>query len=641
MSDPQFTCPHSAGPCGEGCEPAVAATASSEHTAIALDPAPVLQAGPLPSQEGATEGFGSPGTASCGKEAASLQPWSDEGLGPSSLPGALHECAFARQSNQNMPDEDVPDTGSRSGFPGFDWEDGDASLPLLAGVRLSRSGPMCFFEVGSGLQQELRGLREQGRRLMPGEKLMVETESGAALGELAVLRHMDPACLGEGAGGCRGEVLGFAKPEDVDLAEKNRFLASEARTYCQECIRQRSLDMKLVDVEVTHDRSKIAFYFTAPSRIDFRELVKDLVRKYRTRIELRQIGVRHETQMLGAVGNCGMVCCCRRYLRNFVSVAIKMAKEQNIFLNPAKISGICGRLLCCLAYEQENYDEFYRRCPKLGKKYLTSKGPMRVLRANMFRETISVLSEANEELELSLEEWKDLEPRRNEASLPGGQFVPQAGQAQTRRDNGRAEREQGRPEAGREGPRDRRRPDRSGQAPGADGRGHAPEAPRPDRRERGSRAESFDRPGAGDRQERAFPGRSERRERPGPASSSERSERAARGERAHPRRQTASESAFPHDDLFAAADLLACPTPSSGGPSSSGGETDGGKSGISEAAETSGSRFPPCDEDWQDGGDSIFGLAPVRRQPGPGDESRPGVRRPRPGGRPKSRGGRR
>jgi hypothetical protein len=159
----------------------------------------------------------------------------------------------------------------------------------------------------------------------------------------------------------------------------------------------------------------MAFYFTAPTRIDFRELVKDLVRKYHTRVELRQIGVRHETRMVGAVGNCGMVCCCRRYLNKFAPVAIKMAKEQNVFLNPAKISGICGRLLCCLAYEQDSYDAFYRRCPKLGKKYQTARGPMRILRASMFRESVTVFSEDDEEQEFSLEEWQSLEPRRPEA----------------------------------------------------------------------------------------------------------------------------------------------------------------------------------------------------------------------------------
>jgi cell fate regulator YaaT (PSP1 superfamily) len=209
-------------------------------------------------------------------------------------------------------------------------------------------------------------------------------------------------------------ILRAASQQDWEKERQNRELAREAGVFCRRCIAQRSLDMKLVDVEVFFDRSKLIFYFTAPSRIDFRELVKELVQEYRTRIELRQIGVRHETQMVGAVGNCGMACCCRRYLRKFASVTIRMAKEQNLFLNPAKISGICGRLLCCLAYEQDNYDNFHKACPRLGKKYLTRRGNMKVLRANMFRNSLVVLTESNEELELTLEEWQALSPQRAE-----------------------------------------------------------------------------------------------------------------------------------------------------------------------------------------------------------------------------------
>ncbi|MCQ2444143.1 MAG: hypothetical protein MJ061_01425 [Mailhella sp.] len=203
---------------------------------------------------------------------------------------------------------------------------------------------------------------------------------------------------------------------EVRALQENEELAAAAHVFCRECIAARALDMQLVDVEVLLDRSKMIFFFTAPTRIDFRDLVKDLVKQYRTRIELRQIGVRHETQMLGAIGNCGMVCCCRRYLHKFAPVTIKMAKEQNLFLNPAKISGVCGRLLCCLSYEQENYDSFHHSCPKLGKRYQTAQGPMRVLRSNMFRNTVAVLPDGGQETELTLEEWHDLKPTR--AELP-------------------------------------------------------------------------------------------------------------------------------------------------------------------------------------------------------------------------------
>jgi cell fate regulator YaaT (PSP1 superfamily) len=267
----------------------------------------------------------------------------------------------------------------------------------IAGIRLRHCGPTLYCDS------------------MPippvvGERLMVETEHGLLLGQLVSLH----ASLPDGSI-CSGiTVLRAATDADMAAAKANEELARRARRFCQDSIRYRKLDMKLVDVEVYFDASKIIFYFTAPARIDFRELLKDLVREYRARIELRQIGVRHETQMIGAVGNCGMVCCCRRFLRKFAPVTIRMAKEQNLFLNPAKISGICGRLLCCLSYEQENYDAFHRECPRLGKKYQTTQGSMKVLRANMFRNSLSVLNEANEEQELTLEAWRALMPRRPE-----------------------------------------------------------------------------------------------------------------------------------------------------------------------------------------------------------------------------------
>lgn len=248
--------------------------------------------------------------------------------------------------------------------------------------------------------------------LKAGDYVLVAAEQGSALGRVV----SGPAELPEGRSDeDLPQILRQASPEDICQGEENDRLAAEATAFCRRCIRERRMDMKLVDVEVFFDRSKLIFYFTAPARIDFRDLVKDLVREYRARIELRQIGVRHETQMVGAVGNCGIVCCCRRYLRKFAPVTIRMAKEQNLFLNPAKISGICGRLLCCLAYEQENYDNFHRHCPRLGKRYQTDKGPMKVLRANLFRNSIAVLTESGEEQEIHLDEWQALSPFRPEA----------------------------------------------------------------------------------------------------------------------------------------------------------------------------------------------------------------------------------
>ncbi len=278
---------------------------------------------------------------------------------------------------------------------------------LVVGVKFRQYGPVYFFTAN-------------GHPVQTASKVLVETEHGPGLAQVMAKRRLRlplPTLRGEnGTEIFIKPISGMAGPEDIAASADNHILASSALLHCKECIRERNLDMKLVDVEVLHNRSKIIFYFTAPSRIDFRELVKDLVRTYRTRIELRQIGVRHETQMLGALGNCGMACCCRRYLRRFAPVTIKMAKEQNLFLNPTKLSGICGRLLCCLSYEQENYEEFHRNCPKTGKKYNTDKGQLKVMRANLFKQSITVASEGGEEMEFSLEEWHDLRPQRLEGA---------------------------------------------------------------------------------------------------------------------------------------------------------------------------------------------------------------------------------
>ena len=241
-----------------------------------------------------------------------------------------------------------------------------------------------------------------------GDHVIVKTEQGMGLGHVSTVRDDVPEELADRE---LKNIFRLATEEDLKAREENAELAVAARKYCRTCIEERKLEMKLVDVEVYFDRSKVIFYFTAPGRIDFRELVKDLVREYRTRIELRQIGVRHETQMLGAVGNCGQVACCKRFMRKFEPVTIKMAKEQNLFLNPTKISGICGRLLCCLSFEEENYERFYRQCPKIGKRLQTSKGIFKVLRANFFRNSLSLLTDRGEEVEMDLDEWHESRPR--------------------------------------------------------------------------------------------------------------------------------------------------------------------------------------------------------------------------------------
>lgn len=269
----------------------------------------------------------------------------------------------------------------------------------------------------------------------------------------------------------------MAGAADLETGAENRRLARRAFNFCRGCISQQNLDMKLVDVEVIHDRSKMIFFFTAPNRIDFRELIKILVREFHTRIELRQIGVRHETQMIGAIGNCGQVCCCRRFLRKFAPVTIKMAKEQNLFLNPAKISGICGRLLCCLSYEQKGYEEFHKQCPKIGKRFQTAIGNAKVLRANFFKKSISVWVEDVGEREYTLEEWKELMSRQ---ALPEGASPSPEAPPAGRQEGGRQA--QGRQGSGRQGSRP------------STGRPVRPErAPRPERSEPSERPDRADR----------------------------------------------------------------------------------------------------------------------------------------------------
>lgn len=243
--------------------------------------------------------------------------------------------------------------------------------------------------------------------LAADDRVVVALDQGQVLGRVVSGPHQDLDDVEEGV---LGQVVRRATPEDLATEEENRAYGHEAGVFWKACVARRGLEMKLVDVEVFLDRSKLIFYFTAQSRIDFRELVKDLVHEYRLRIEFRQIGVRHETQMIGAVGNCGMVCCCRRYLHQFAPVTIRMAKEQDLFLNPSKVSGICGRLLCCLAYEQENYEKFHNASPRPGKRYATDRGAFKVVRTNMFQNSVTCIAEGGEEMRFGLEEWNAMNP---------------------------------------------------------------------------------------------------------------------------------------------------------------------------------------------------------------------------------------
>jgi cell fate regulator YaaT (PSP1 superfamily) len=239
-----------------------------------------------------------------------------------------------------------------------------------------------------------------------GDPVIVETGKGLSLGTVAfepVQKEKKPSQKP------LKKVSRKATQEDLGHSRANRSLEDEGFSFCLERIKARNLIMKLVRVEFFFDRSKAVFYFTSEKRVDFRELVKDLAGRFKTRIEMRQIGVRDEAKMTGGVGPCGREFCCSSFLNRFDLVSVKMAKEQNLALNPSKISGACGRLMCCLAYEHEVYCEFRRGLPKLGKKVTTTHGEGKVIRQNIMNRTVTVELEGGEEVTV---EGKDIKTRK-------------------------------------------------------------------------------------------------------------------------------------------------------------------------------------------------------------------------------------
>ena len=215
-------------------------------------------------------------------------------------------------------------------------------------------------------------------------------------------------------------VIRVATPKDDAREENNRKKEKEAFQICLKKIREHNLDMKLIEAEYTFDNNKVLFYFTADGRIDFRELVKDLAAVFKTRIELRQIGVRDETKILGGIGICGRPLCCHTFLSEFAPVSIKMAKEQNLSLNPTKISGVCGRLMCCLKNEQETYEYLNKKLPAVGD-YVTTPDGLKgeVSSVNVLRQLVKVLVDVNDEKEIQeykVEELK-FKPRHKKIKL--------------------------------------------------------------------------------------------------------------------------------------------------------------------------------------------------------------------------------
>lgn len=208
-------------------------------------------------------------------------------------------------------------------------------------------------------------------------------------------------------------VLRIASERDDEQEKKNKEKEKEAFTICLEKIKKHNLEMKLIDAEYTFDNNKVLFYFTADGRIDFRELVKDLASVFKTRIELRQIGVRDETKIRGGIGICGRPLCCHTHQSDFIPVSIKMAKEQNLSLNPTKISGVCGRLMCCLKYEEDTYEELNRKLPGVGDYVTTSDGLKgEVVGVNVLRQIVRVVVEEDDEKEIHEYKAEDLKFKR-------------------------------------------------------------------------------------------------------------------------------------------------------------------------------------------------------------------------------------
>ena len=244
----------------------------------------------------------------------------------------------------------------------------------VVGVRFKEVGKVYYFDP-------------DGHTLKKGDKVIVETARGIECGEIA----MDNRDVNEDEiVKPLKKLLRIATEDDLKKVEENKEKEKKAFEICEKKIAKHKIDMKLVDIEYTFDNSKILFYFTADGRVDFRELVKDLASVFHTRIELRQIGVRDESKMLGGIGICGRPFCCGSFLGDFQPVTVKMAKEQGLSLNPTKISGVCGRLMCCLKYEQDAYEHLLRITPKVGAIVDTPEGRGRVVDVNLLRGNLKV-----------------------------------------------------------------------------------------------------------------------------------------------------------------------------------------------------------------------------------------------------------
>jgi len=264
-------------------------------------------------------------------------------------------------------------------------------MVTVVGVRFKKAGKIYYFSP-------------EGLDIKEFDKVIVETARGIEFGECVIgSKQIEETQIVSPL----KNVIRKANEEDIAKDNENQEKEKEALQVCTEKIEQHELKMKLIDVEYTFDNNKVIFYFTADGRVDFRELVKDLASVFRTRIELRQIGVRDEAKMIGGLGPCGRTMCCSTFLGDFAPVSIKMAKEQSLSLNPTKISGICGRLMCCLNYEQETYEGIRKRLPRVNSILETPYGRGEVVSNNVIKESVKVrvkMNDSEEVIEIPISE---------------------------------------------------------------------------------------------------------------------------------------------------------------------------------------------------------------------------------------------
>lgn len=262
----------------------------------------------------------------------------------------------------------------------------------VVGVRFRKAGKVYYFDPGVlDIKKENNVIVETARGIEFGEVVLDSRE----INESDVVSPLK-------------SVLRIANEEDIKKEEENKKKEKEAFDTCLAKIEKHKLDMKLIDVEYTFDNNKVLFYFTADGRVDFRDLVKDLASVFKTRIELRQIGVRDESKMMGGIGVCGRVLCCKTFLGDFEPVSIKMAKEQGLSLNPCKISGSCGRLMCCLRYEQEVYEHLNKKSPTEGSLVETPLGRGVVTGIFLLKEKVKVLLDKDNESDIEIFDMKDI-----------------------------------------------------------------------------------------------------------------------------------------------------------------------------------------------------------------------------------------